>query len=162
MYDIDKLRRFWKSKIFEKDNFKCRACGDNNHLELAHITPIKTFVKIYGIKGIRWSFAWDNLVTLCHDCHNCYHRSKRGFNLIGWQYTRVRKVNKLFSMIKNSRNKNYWDYIDLGKFIINKDNEKEVEFKQIVSDRKSGEPLNIINEPLKSDKVEEVFLEDAV
>lgn len=111
---VDSLRRFWKPKIFERDSFRCRNCNSNHRLELAHVTPVKFFVKKYGNKGVQWSFAWDNLITLCHECHNCYHRSKRGFNLNGWKYRKVQEVNKLFSEIKKSRYNKYWEYVGVG------------------------------------------------
>ena len=72
----------WRRLIFERDHFKCRTCGSTSYIELAHVTG-------YG-------YSYDNLVTLCHDCHNAYHRSKRGFHQNGFNYERVRRVNKLF------------------------------------------------------------------
>jgi len=83
-------------------------------LECAHITDTYDYVDRYGYKGIKWSFRWDNLVTLCHDCHSPYHRSKRGFSVSDEKFSKVREVNKLFTELRQKReerNPEYW-----GKF----------------------------------------------
>jgi len=97
----DKYLKIWRPKILKRDT-KCRACYSTYKLECAHITPVTIFVKIYGWEGIQLSFRWDNLVTLCNECHRLYHRAFR-FNLIGWRYMKARKVNKLFFGIQQTR-----------------------------------------------------------
>lgn len=99
-----KMYRRWRSRIFERDGFKCRCCGSTYKLTLAHITDIAFFIRKLGFRvGVPWSFRYDNLVTLCWDCHNPYHRSKR-FNLLGSKYQKARNVNKLFYELKEDRN----------------------------------------------------------
>lgn len=104
------LQGRWKPLIFDRDNYIYRACGSNGSLELAHITPVEVMRDTYGYRGVEWSFAWDNLVTLCEECHNCYHRSKRGFNynLKRWQDRKIKAVNSLFFKLKQNRNQKFW------------------------------------------------------
>ena len=104
------LREKWRPLIFDRDIYRCRACGSNGSLELAHITPVEVMSDTYGYTGVEWSFSWDNLVTLCRECHKCYHRSKRGFNysLKSWQDQKIKAVNKLFFKLKQDRNQKFW------------------------------------------------------
>jgi len=101
---ISKYSYKWKKIIFERDKYKCRICGSNYKLNLAHITDKKILInKLGGRTGIPFSYRYDNLVTLCKDCHNAYHRSKRGFNVHISQIWRVREVNKLFYRLEDKR-----------------------------------------------------------
>jgi hypothetical protein len=66
----DPLRR----KVLRRDSYKCRNCGwshedwnasDPRHLELHHVRP-----HVEGGENIE-----ENLITLCHVCHDQVHRS---------------------------------------------------------------------------------------
>lgn len=58
-------------RIFKRDGFECRGCGftpekeDGSELHAHHVKPIS--------EG--GGHGWDNLMTLCEDCHNEVHSS---------------------------------------------------------------------------------------
>lgn len=62
-----KLQKKWRKIIFQRDNYKCRYCGNNSDLHLHHINPISKG------KRIKMSYCYDNLITLCKECHNKIH-----------------------------------------------------------------------------------------
>ena len=55
--------REWRLAIFQRDNFTCVWCGDNNggNLEADHIKPRKIFPEMV--------FLIENGRTLCKSCH---------------------------------------------------------------------------------------------
>lgn len=56
-------------KIFERDEWKCRCCGNNSRqLQVHHVDYI------HGIEP--WDYSDDMLVTLCNICHD-KERAKR-------------------------------------------------------------------------------------
>ena len=46
--------------VFDRDGYRCRACGRPGRLECDHVTPLHR-------GGDRWDM--DNLQTLCRGCH---------------------------------------------------------------------------------------------
>ncbi len=72
------LQGEWRTRIFERDAFKCRACGDRGtaeDLNLAHVTPARAFIWWdKGLQGLDLSYREDNLLTLCGTCHRLQHR----------------------------------------------------------------------------------------
>ena len=53
---------------FERDGFRCRACGRPGRLEAHHVKPLQ--------KGGD-PFDLDNISTRCRDCHIDLHRRQR-------------------------------------------------------------------------------------
>jgi len=59
-----------KSQVFERDNFQCRLCGDNNsdvELQTHHLTP----------RSIGGSHGAYNLITVCESCHYFLHANPK-------------------------------------------------------------------------------------
>ena len=58
----------FRRKVYERDNFTCKICGDNkgNNLVVHHINGFKW--------DVRNRMEVDNGVTLCTLCHNEFHR----------------------------------------------------------------------------------------
>lgn len=73
-----RLQAEWRGRIFERDGFRCRACGregTDETLHLTHVTPALRFVREAGsLEGMDASYREDNLVTLCGGCHKLQHR----------------------------------------------------------------------------------------
>lgn len=83
------LQQKWRPLILARDHHRCRNCGakgagedspsghaaDGVELHMAHITDCAVFVKAAGDhRAVTFSFRWDNLYTLCRDCHMLSHR----------------------------------------------------------------------------------------
>ena len=55
-------------KMFERDNWKCRECGDiETMLHLHHLEYTKKYP---------WNEPAKNLITLCSNCHKKRHKIK--------------------------------------------------------------------------------------
>ena len=52
----------WRTNVFERDNYTCRECGDNNYVTAHHI---KSFAKYIDLR-----YDIDNGLTLCELCHS--------------------------------------------------------------------------------------------
>lgn len=63
----NKITKTLKSKIKERDSKTCLCCGRKfeNHLEVHHIMPLKTFPELACVP--------ENLASLCQQCHARYH-----------------------------------------------------------------------------------------
>jgi len=57
----------WRSKVFERDKYKCQECGVNNHQ--LHPHHIKEFAKYPLLR-----FEVSNGITLCSGCHQKKHK----------------------------------------------------------------------------------------
>lgn len=72
------LQEAWRERIFERDEFRCRICGEKGTLEtlhLAHVTTAYAFVKFTGrLDGMDLSYRDDNLLTVCRGCHQVQHK----------------------------------------------------------------------------------------
>ena len=63
-------RRRWEEvrrQAFDRDGWRCRACGMAGALEADHIKPLRAGGDAYGL---------DNLQTLCRDCHRAKSRGE--------------------------------------------------------------------------------------
>lgn len=78
----------WRTKVFERDKYTCRICGENGSIEAHHIKPFRTifseFLTFYKQfspiedkeilvrLSLSYSPFWDinNGITLCKDCHS--------------------------------------------------------------------------------------------
>lgn len=73
--------KFWRNKIFERDEFACQNCGrkrkigDRVIIQADHIIPLSKLMDDYNIKSsddaIKCEKLWDitNGKTLCKECH---------------------------------------------------------------------------------------------
>lgn len=50
-----------RHQILERDEWKCRCCGERKRLEIDHIKPVRTHPEL--------SFTPRNLQALCGPCH---------------------------------------------------------------------------------------------
>jgi hypothetical protein len=68
------LQAKWRPLILARDKGRCKACGSRQEPEAAHITDAVAFVRAAGHhRAVTFSYRWDNLVTLCSDCHRASH-----------------------------------------------------------------------------------------
>lgn len=49
--------------VLERDGWRCQCCGRPSELQVHHISP----------RGRLGDDAEDNLITLCHTCHQFHH-----------------------------------------------------------------------------------------
>ena len=70
---VKKRDQTLRKKVFERDKFTCQKCGledlSGNKLEAHHISPIYLSGKD----------EFDNLITLCFDCHHYTPNKKEEF-----------------------------------------------------------------------------------
>lgn len=61
----------WKKlrqRVFERDGFKCRICGDTKKLQAHHLFYYK------GVSPLKTPFK--KIITLCDECHKNEHDTK--------------------------------------------------------------------------------------
>lgn len=51
----------WRKKVFKRDNYTCRECGEKRYLQAHHIKQVALFPELM--------FDVDNGETLCKECH---------------------------------------------------------------------------------------------
>lgn len=75
------LQARWRPAILDRDHHRCRNCKTSStkrkpmQLDMAHITDAVAFVRAAGDhRAVTFSYRWDNLYILCHDCHVASHR----------------------------------------------------------------------------------------
>lgn len=100
-----KLLNRWRKTIFKRDNHRCRYCGSDQNLQLAHITACQTFLDFYKKlvgwkKALELSFRKDNLVCLCGKCHSSYHSYVKDIN---GNIKHGKKVARFFYQLKQDR-----------------------------------------------------------
>lgn len=61
-------------EIFKRDNYKCRACGDNKDLQCHH--------SYYENGKHIWEYPSPSLITLCRECHEEFHAKIKGKDLV--------------------------------------------------------------------------------
>ncbi len=57
-----------KKRVFRRDNYTCRVCGEKYFLNVHHLFYAK------GRKA--WDYPIDALITLCNECHNKWHETE--------------------------------------------------------------------------------------
>ncbi len=60
-----------RSKILERDNFKCAICGCHSSKN----NPLNVHHRYYIFNAMAWDYEDNALVTLCNHCHNLVHKS---------------------------------------------------------------------------------------
>ena len=61
--------------VFERDGFRCRACGRPGRLEAHHVRPLERGGDPYDLA---------NIETLCRSCHIGRHRRKLSPAEVAW------------------------------------------------------------------------------
>jgi 5-methylcytosine-specific restriction endonuclease McrA len=61
-----------RQRIFKRDGYKCRVCGDGEGLTVHHITP----------RSEGGTDDPENLITLCDECHSRIHKIERAAKAI--------------------------------------------------------------------------------
>lgn len=59
----------WRSKVFIRDNFRCRLCGSTMNLEVHHIVSIKEAPECIT--------EFENGITFCKYCHAIVDKNRR-------------------------------------------------------------------------------------
>lgn len=113
------LQAKWRPHILARDGFRCRACGFRPtlprtkaeqveaatgmaQLEVAHITDAVAFVRAAGHhRAVTFSYRWDNLMTLCEECHGVSH-SRR------WKKEDVERRQRVFEVQESLRKVRGW------------------------------------------------------
>lgn len=83
----------WRSRVNERDNYKCQCCGSSSEIESHHKD------------GWNWCverrFDLDNGVTLCKLCHFNFHKRYGRRNNTEAQYVEFEKVCKMLNLVTN-------------------------------------------------------------
>ncbi|MHB8634105.1 MAG: HNH endonuclease [Thermoplasmatota archaeon] len=98
------LQAKWRPLIIARDGNRCRSCRrrspDGEGLDMAHITDAVAFVRAGGHhRAVTFSYRWDNLVTLCTECHRASH----AFRLDEKTMPRKERVGTLFAKLRRLR-----------------------------------------------------------
>lgn len=77
------LNRFWRTLVFQRDNYTCMECNKKGgFLHAHHIKPFAQILEEYNITTLEEAYEceelWDinNGVTLCIDCHHKIHHKE--------------------------------------------------------------------------------------
>lgn len=79
MRERNRQQAKWRPRILKRDRKRCRACGEERHPEVAHVTAVNDFVAV-RVDRKNWnpdhvvasSYREDNLLVLCKWCHRSY------------------------------------------------------------------------------------------
>lgn len=118
------LQAKWRPHILARDGYRCRACGFRPtlprtkaeqaalaeseeqgslaQLEVAHITDAVAFVRAAGHhRAVTFSYRWDNLMTLCAECHGVSHARR-------WRKEDVERRSRVFEVQEALRKVRGW------------------------------------------------------
>lgn len=76
-WDQRYLHPMWRKRrkqIIQKDDFKCRQCGNTHKLVVHHL--------VYQSGFQIWEYKDEHLVTWCENCHDTYHAVVPGSALV--------------------------------------------------------------------------------
>jgi 5-methylcytosine-specific restriction endonuclease McrA len=100
----ERLQTEWKPRILERDQWACRVCRSQDNLQLAHVTDAKDFCERLGNEElVAKSYRYDNLVTLCEECHRLQTGFSRDRTAPPGQGRQNALVLKLFSAMREKR-----------------------------------------------------------
>ena len=74
----------WKTKVFERDSYSCRACTKTGSLEAHHHAPWSEAAKL--------RLKVSNGITLCKECHRLWHAYNRKGLFVGKELALQAKV----------------------------------------------------------------------
>lgn len=57
-----------RNQILKRDKYTCTVCGSKQNLQVHHTFYYKHLVA-------PWEYPNNSLLTICHDCHNNYHKT---------------------------------------------------------------------------------------
>ena len=84
-----KVSKSWVKKVKERDNHKCRVCGETNDLSVHHIIPYRSYPEIYDLEM--------NGATLCKTCHHKYDEiNRKVYGTIGKNIRKIDNPNHCF------------------------------------------------------------------
>jgi len=63
----------YREKCLQEKGEKCSECGATEDIEVHHID------------GDRWNNRLENLIPLCHDCHQAVHNGSDGYEHLSGQ-----------------------------------------------------------------------------
>lgn len=66
------LAKALTTKVYQRDGWKCRHCGDRNALHPHHV--------VY--KSHQGPDTLENLLSLCAQCHNAHHAGRLAIHII--------------------------------------------------------------------------------
>lgn len=98
----------WKDKrllIIERDDFKCRCCGEEDELQVHHT--------LYKTGKEPWDYEDNELITLCKECHlDAEHRLLKIKHLLTLiQQTEIRKLDFIRVYLERELTpEQYFDY----------------------------------------------------
>lgn len=85
-----------RNHIYIRDNYRCAKCGiGNKTLQVHH--------KVYVSKSNPWEIDDRHLITVCVDCHNAIHKSKKIKTI-----PINKKINKEKKLIKYKKEVEKW------------------------------------------------------
>jgi len=70
----------------ERDDGKCRLCGDDNNIQVHHITPRK------NIETVQQKHRLSNLITLCASCHSTHEGKYIELSHLEWENKIIESV----------------------------------------------------------------------
>lgn len=83
-----------RKEILERDGFTCQKCGSKENLQVHH--------KVYDPRLHVWEYEGRWLVTMCHPCHEDFHKKIPGKKLYNRGRPLIRYVKKKEEVVRPS------------------------------------------------------------